>query len=183
MSGNVIQLDLIVAVANNGVIGKNGELPWRQSADLKRFKDISDGRVIVCGHETYKSLPNSVKYDPNRHLHVITRNEKLICHQPYKNATICRDFFIAECNSATLDHFQRNPLVIGGAEIYQLALPRVQKIYLTKILAEIPGDTRFPPFNICEWKEISREPRQEADENNQYPYSFHTFVRNGQTCG
>ena len=158
-------LSIVVAVAENGVIGRDNQLPWRLPADLKRFKAVTMGKPIVLGRRTYESIGRPL---PGRTNIVITRQ---------------RDLSIAGCVvvdsiDAALRHAQSAAeiAVIGGADIFRETLPRVQRIYLTRVHARVPGDIYFPALDPSEWREADAE-FHPADELHAHAFSFVTLER------
>jgi dihydrofolate reductase len=159
-------VELVVAAAENDVIGRANRLPWRLSGDLRHFKALTVGRDILMGRKTYESIGKAL---PDRTNWVLSRS---------------REFAPADCKvvgslqdaqSASASH---SPLmVIGGAEIYRLCLPYARRIHLTLVHTRIEdGDTFFADWRGPEWRESSRE-RHAADDKNAYPYSFVTLER------
>ena len=142
---------LILARADNGVIGNKGRLPWRLPDDLRRFKALTMGKPCIMGRKTWESLPK--KPLPGRTNIVLTRDRGFTA----EGAVIAHSF------EAALDRAQEeNPteiMVIGGAEIFAAAMPRVTRIHLTEIHAEPQGDVRFPAFAPQQWRETAREDR------------------------
>ena len=158
-------VELVVAVAENDVIGRGNRLPWHLPADLRHFKTLTMGHHILMGRKTYESIGKAL---PGRTSWVLSRSP---------------DFAPADCNVVrSLDEAQSavgdSPLmVIGGAEVYRLSLPWARRIHLTLVHTEVKdGDTFFPEWRKPEWHESSRE-RHEADEKNAYAYSFVTLER------
>jgi dihydrofolate reductase len=158
-------VELVVAVSENDVIGHTNQLPWRLSADLRHFKSLTMGHNILMGRKTYESIGKAL---PGRSNWVLSRS---------------RDFAPPDCRVVhTLQEAQfgaaDGPLmVIGGAEVYRLCLPRALRIHLTLVHTRITGgDTFFSAWRDPEWIESSRE-RHEADEKNAYAYSFLTLDR------
>ena len=157
-------ISLIVAVAEQGVIGQQNALPWRLSGDLKRFKALTMGKPIIMGRKTYDSIGRPL---PGRTNIVITRQSDL--QLPGCVVVTSLDQAI---NSVQADEY----MVIGGAEIYRQALPLAQRVYLTQVHAKVDGDAFFPELSSTQWREVSRED-QPADEQNQYAHSFITLER------
>ena len=147
-------------MARNGVIGKDNTLPWRLSADLKRFRALTMGHHIVMGRKTFESIG---KLLPGRKTVVVSRNPKYRFEGAVVAASI--DAAIQACGD------DPEIFIIGGAEIYRQALDRADRIYLTEVEADIDGDAHFPPFNRSEWIETSRETFP-ANELNDHPYQF-----------
>ncbi len=161
----------VVAVAENGIIGRDGELPWgRLPADLKHFKRLTLGRPVVMGRKTYDSLGRALPGRPNL---VVTR-------QPGWAAPGCETFASVPAALARAQMLAdaANPAdpagtvcVIGGGEIYRAALPLADVVYLTEVHHPFAGDASFPPLPPGEWREVSRE-RHEADEQHAVAFSF-----------
>jgi len=160
-------LSTIVAVAKNNVIGKDNKLIWHLPEDLKRFKNITTGKVIIMGRKTFESLGRVL---PNRK-HVI------LCNDMEMN--------IENENVEILDSIEKldkyinsdeECFVIGGATIYKILMPYVEKLYITEINQEFEGDVYFPEIDKNIWKEISRE-KGITNEENPYDYEYVTYVR------
>lgn len=161
-----MKLSLIVAAAENGVIGKDNQMPWHLPEDLKYFKRITMGKPVVMGRKTFESIGKPLPGRPNI---VITRNTA------YKaeGVDVLHDLSSAEAHCEDLAIFEDfgEIMVIGGAELYRQALPEVDRIYLTRIHAEIEGDTSFPDLEESSWK-VTSEERFGSDDKNPYDYSF-----------
>jgi dihydrofolate reductase len=155
---------IIVAASENNVIGREGELPWRLSDDLKRFKAVTMGKPIVMGRKTWESIGRPL---PGRHNIVITRQTG------FEAAGCDVVSSIAEAIAVAGDAVEI--MVIGGSEIYALFLPQVQRVYLTRVHAEIEGDAVFPPLGD-EWRLVSDEAHA-ADASNEYDVSFRIYER------
>lgn len=167
MQARAPRLTLIVAVADNGVIGREGGLPWRLSEDLRRFKQRTLGRPVAMGRKTWESLGKPL---PGRTNIVITRRGDY--QVDVSGVIVARDLDAAIAAAGEVDEV----MIIGGAEIYALALPRADLVELTQVHAIVEGDTVFPTLPSADWKEISRTDHP-ADERNQYPTSFVTLQR------
>lgn len=160
-----MSLSIIVAVSDNGVIGFENSLPWRLSSDLKRFKSITMGNSILMGRKTFESLP---KLLPGRKTVILTRQPNyevdgaVVVDSLETAIDVCRD--------------ETEAFVIGGAEIYDQAIALASKIYLTKVHAQIEGDTFFPKIDWKDWNLFSEE-QLPADEKNQYPTTFCVYCR------
>lgn len=161
-------ISLIVAVAENGVIGSKNGLPWHLPADLKKFKQLTIGHTIVMGRKTWESIGRPL---PERRMLVVTRDPEKLAGAPVE-AFISLDAALAAAGEDKV-------FVIGGGEIYREALPIAGRISLTRIHAEIPGDVTFPELLDSEWREVSREDH-DADEKNPHAYSFLTYERISQ---
>ncbi len=163
-------LTLIAAVARNGIIGRDNTLPWRLPEDLKRFKALTTGHPIVMGRKTWESLGRPL---PGRQNIVVTRDA---AYQA-AGATVITSLKDA-CSAAT------NPteiFVIGGAEIYRIALPLADRLQLTEIKTDFDGDTHFPAIDHAIWREISRERHRATAENGGFDYDFVTYERATQS--
>ena len=154
------KLALIVAVSENNVIGVNDDLPWRLSADLKRFKSLTMGHAIVMGRKTFDSIGRLL---PGRKTVIITRNPDF----KFEGAVVVHS--IDEALNACCD--QETAFLTGGAEIYRLAMPLVDEIYLTRVHTEIEGDTFLPEIDWDQFELIDTEAFQ-ADEKNEFDFSM-----------
>ena len=159
------ELALIVATDRRGVIGRAGGLPWHLPNDLRRFKSLTMGKPIVMGRRTWDSIGRPL---PGRHSIVITRQPDLAI----AGATVVRSLDEALRAAGPVPEV----CVIGGAQIFRLALPRATRIELTVVEAEVAGDTHLPAFAEAEWVESGREAHP-ADERHAYPYTFVTLRR------
>ena len=157
------RLTLIAAVAKNGVIGNDNALPWRLPADLKRFKELTLGHPIIMGRKTWASLGRPL---PGRSNIVISRDPAFEAPGAIVVASLAAA--LAACAGA------QEAFVIGGAEIYALALPAAQCLQVTEIGRDFPGDTHFPDFDPAAWRETARESQLAADG---LPYAFVTYQR------
>jgi dihydrofolate reductase len=161
-------LELVVAVAENDVIGRGNGLPWHLPADLRHFKSLTLGKPVLMGRKTYESIGKAL---PGRTNIVLSRSVEF---SPSDCVVVksLDDARIAAGAQAAL-------MVIGGAEIYRQCLPLASRIHLTLIHAQIEdGDTIFAGWRGGEWNASSRE-RHEADDSNAYAYSFITLERMG----
>ena len=148
-------ISYVVAVSRNGVIGREGGLPWHISSDLKRFKEITMGKPVVMGRKTWESLPR--KPLPGRRNIVITRQPGFAPEGAEVAAT-------AE-EALRLAGDVPEVAVIGGGEVYRLFWPHVDRLYLTEVDLAVEGDTHFPSVDPAEWREVAREvhPKGEKD--------------------
>ena len=161
-----MKLALIVAMAKNHVIGINNNLPWHLSEDLKYFKRVTMGKPIIMGRKTFESIGKPL---PGRTNIVVTRNANYqvegvkVVHSLKAAMELCESIAVIDgCEEA---------MVIGGAELYQQALPLADYLYLTDVHAEVEGDAFFREFDRSDWQEIARE-NFRAVEPNPYNYSF-----------
>ena len=148
----------VVAVARNGVIGRQGDLPWRISSDLKRFKQITMGKPVIMGRKTWESLPRRPL--PGRLNIVITR------HRDYKAEGAVVVPGVDEALARAKTEPSEEICVIGGSEIFHQMLPMTDRLYLTEVDLEPEGDVFFPRLDPAQWRETSREihARAEGDD-------------------
>ena len=157
-------ISLIVAASENHVIGRDGELPWRLSDDLKRFKAVTMGKPVVMGRKTWESIGRPL---PGRQNIVITRQPGYVA----EGATV-----VCGRNEAIVAaHGAEEIMVIGGSEIYALFLPAAERLYVTRVHTEVEGDAFFPAPGD-DWRLVSEEPHV-ADEKNEFDVSFRIFER------
>ncbi|GAA3983187.1 dihydrofolate reductase [Hymenobacter antarcticus] len=160
-------VSFVVAVAENGVIGYKGELPWSHLPDdLRHFKRLTLGHPVVMGRRTYDSLGRALPKRPNI---VITR-------QADWTAPGCETAASVLNALARAHELDEEVCVIGGGEIYREALPAADVIYLTEVHHSFEGDAYFPDLSPTDWREETRE-RHEADERHAYAFSFVTLRR------
>jgi len=158
-----VLISLIVAVAKNGVIGANGGLPWRLSSDLKTFRRLTLGKPIVMGRKTFASLGKPLDGRDNI---VVTRDPYFEAEGVSVFNTLTEALVLARALART--NGSDEVMIIGGAEIYQAALPLANRIYWTAVDAEPEGDVVFPPLATSEWAQVSSEvlPRGPKDDHN-----------------
>lgn len=157
---------LVVAAAENGVIGHRGALPWRIPDDLKRFKTLTMGKPVIMGRKTWDSLPR--KPLPGRTNIVVTRNPDFAA----EGAQIARSF--ADAIAFGSASGAKEIAVIGGEAIFAAALPLAQTIHLTEVAAAPEGDAFMPPIDRTLWRETAREGPHDV---NGLAYSFVTLTR------
>ncbi|MEO3386275.1 dihydrofolate reductase [Mesorhizobium sp. CAU 1741] len=152
-----MKITLVVAIAENGVIGRDGGLPWRLSTDMRRFKDTTMGKPIVMGRKTWESFPKQPL--PGRHNIVITRDPAYSADGATVVASL--DEAIAEARRSG----SAEACVIGGGQIYAQSLPIADRLDVTHVLANVDGDTRFPPIQPEIWTVVSSDnyPQGEKD--------------------
>ena len=141
-----MRLNLIVARARNGVIGAGGTIPWRVPGEMAYFKQVTLGHPIVMGRKTWESLPRRPL--PGRRNLVVTRDRNYIAEGAEVVASL--EEALARCADA------HEVFVIGGAELFALALPRVTRAFVTEIDLEVDGDVHFPALDPAQWREVSR---------------------------
>ncbi len=177
-------LSIVVAVSTNGVIGHRGQLPWHLPADLKHFKDVTEGHAVIMGRKTFESIGRPL---PNRRNIVVTRQED---YKPASaEASVGKpagvefvhsiEEALALCHpDPALDAGERpspEVFLIGGAELYRQMFDRTDRIYLTRIHEDFAGDVFFPELGP-EWKEISKQ-EGIVDGKNAYPHTFLIYER------
>lgn len=160
-----MRISAICAMSENGVIGKNNQLPWHLPADLKHFKKITLGNPILMGRKTYESIGRPL---PGRLNIILTHNT----HFQAPGCTVVPS--IDEALIAAKEYPEL--FIIGGATLYQELMPLTQRIYMTKIYQHIDGDTFFPPLDLKQWQQVECTDH-EVDEANPYRYSFMIFDR------
>ncbi len=158
-------ISIIVAMAENRVIGNANALPWRLPADLKHFKTTTLGKPIIMGRKTWESLPGMLPQRP----HIV------VSSSPGYAAEGC---VVVHSLQQAIEAAGDVPeiMIVGGAIIYSQALPLADRMYLTLVETEAEGDTLFPEYDSSQWREIARE-RHLPDDNNPYAYSFITLSR------
>jgi len=162
-------VSIIAVVSDNDVIGRNNRLPWRQSTDLKRFKKLTTGHHLLMGRKTYESLEFPL---PGRTIIVITHDRNFRADGVLTANSVERAIDLARLDDEIF--------IGGGAQIYEQTIHRADRMYLTRVHAEVEGDAFFPEFDdVMEWNLVDAEHR-EADDKNQYPYSFLTYERAGK---
>ena len=160
----------IAALSRNRVIGRNNDLPWKLPDDMKFFMESTKGHHVVMGRKNYDSLHEKYKPLPQRTNIVITRQQDfkapgcVVMHAVEPAIDLARKNGEQEC------------FIIGGAEIYQLAMPYTTRLYLTEIDAVIEGDTLFPDYDKSDWKEISRK-HHPADQRHAYAFDIVVYDR------
>ena len=156
---------LIYARAANGVIGRDGALPWHLPADLKHFKALTSGKPMIMGRKTFDSLPGLL---PGRRHIVLTRSARWQAKGAEVATSIEQALDLAGDGEV---------MVIGGAAIYELFMPRAHRIELTHIHADYPGDTVMPPLGP-EWEEVARD--DHGADGDCPAFSFLTYIRAGE---
>ena len=163
---------LVVARARNGVIGRDGGLPWRLRSDLQRFKAVTMGKPCIMGRKTWESLP--LKPLPGRLNLVLSKDESF---EP-KGAVACTslDEAVEIAREQAMEDGVDEICVIGGAGIFAAALPRAKRLYLTEVEAEPEGDVLFPAFDEAAWTEVSAE-QVARGEKDDHAFVFRVLER------
>jgi len=165
MSAGPPLISLIVAMAQNGVIGRDNSMPWRLPEDLKRFRAFTLGKPILMGRKTFESIGRPLEGRTNL---VLTRDRSWFA----PGVIVVHSVEEALTQASASDEL----VVIGGAEIYRLVLPFARRIYLTHVHADVQGDITFPEFDPTQWADVEYS-SQPADDEHAYPVTFVTLER------
>lgn len=157
----------IVATAKNNVIGKDNNIPWYLPDDLKYFKAKTLNHHIIMGRKSYESIGRPL---PKRTNIVVTRNLFFVASNCLIVHTVEEGLQIAQENG------EEEVFIIGGAQIYELSLPYLDRLYLTEVDLEVEGDVFFPTLNMKEWNLVSEDPRK-ASGKNEHDYNFKIYER------
>jgi dihydrofolate reductase len=163
-------VSMIAAVAQNRVIGKNNTLPWHLPDDMKYFMQTTSRHPVIMGRKNFDSIPEKFRPLPNRHNIVVTRQADFVA----PGCAVVRS--LEEALAKAASYHISEIFVIGGAEIYAQAFPFTQRLYLTEIHAELPGDTFFPEWDRRLWQEVSRR-NHPADARHAYSFDFVIYDR------
>jgi len=155
-----VKIAIVVAMADNRVIGRDNRLPWHLPADLRHFKQVTVGKPVLMGRKTHESIGRPL---PERTNIVVTRDRS------YQAPGCIVVHSIENALKAAGD--REEVMVIGGTDFYRQLLPKADRLYLTRVHAEFEGDARFPELDEREWREVERTDCA-PDENNNWPYSF-----------
>ena len=167
-----MKISLIVAVAENGVIGKDNDLIWHLPKDMQFFKEITIGHHVIMGRKNFESIPHKYRPLPSRTNIIITRQSEYKAEECIVVNSVETALKIAKNNGDI------EPFIIGGGQIYRIAIEKnlVDKIYLTKIHHSFKGDTFFPELS-SDWRETNKT-ENKADDKHKYNYDFITLERN-----
>jgi dihydrofolate reductase len=158
-------LSIVVAAAENNVIGRQGQLPWRLPDDLKRFKALTLGKPMIMGRKTFESIGRPL---PGRTSIVISRQPGL----DFPGCTVVDSLDAALAAAGAVPEI----MVVGGAEIYRQVLAQTTTVHLTRVHASVAGDTFFPELEPRQWREVGVEPHP-SDERHAHAFSFITLQR------
>lgn len=158
-------ISLIVAMSENNVIGRDGDMPWHISDDLKRFKRLTMGHHMIMGRKTYDAIGRLL---PGRTTIILTKQSDL----KVSSALIANDFDQA----VELAGDDSEIFVVGGGEVYRIALPKAETLYVTRIHTTIDGDTTFPNVDWDAWQLIDSDPHP-AGGKNEFDFTFETYQR------
>ena len=166
-----MRIAMIAAMANNRVIGKDNQMPWHLPEDLKHFKAMTLAKPVVMGRKTFESMKSAL---PGRTNIVMTRDPNW--HREGVKVVADLDAGIELAESQGLIDGVDEIMIIGGAEIYALALPRATRLYLTQVHAEPKGDVFFPELDLSAW-ELVMQKKCYADERHSCDYTFENYQR------
>lgn len=172
--GTNMILSIIVAMADNQVIGLNNQMPWHMPADLAWFKKNTLNKPVIMGRKTFESIGRPL---PNRHNIVISRQAD---NKASINSDVSWVQSVDEAISLLNERSVEEAFFIGGGNIYSQVLPLVNRLYLTHIDAQLQGDTYFPDYSQISWRQIHSE-QHKADEKNQYDYQFEILEKTNQS--
>jgi dihydrofolate reductase len=167
----VIETVLIVAVAENGVIGAGGAIPWRLKNDMQRFKALTMGKPVVMGRKTFLSLRRPL---PGRTNIVVTRDSRFSAPGTVVTTSLTEARAIAEADA--MRRFATEIAVIGGAEIYKEWMDIADRLELTEVHARPEGDTCFPAIDTAKWQEMARI-RHPAGTDDSADFSYVSYIR------
>ncbi len=167
---------LVVARGRNGVIGRDGDLPWRLRSDLQRFKAVTVGKPCLMGRKTWESLP--LRPLPGRLNIVLTRDQSYEADGMARGALVCAglDEAIEIARETAQDDGVDEICVIGGTAVFEAALPRARRLYITEVEASPEGDAVFPAFDPAAWIEVSSE-RHAAGDKDDHAFTFRVLER------
>jgi dihydrofolate reductase len=165
---------LIVAIAENGVIGRDGDLPWRLSTDLKLFRRLTMGKPLIMGRKTFASLRKPLE---GRDMIVVTRDQAFSAD----GAIVAHglDEAFASAQACARERGADEIFVIGGAEIFRQALPLAERIYLTRVHASPEGDVAFPHLDLSPWR-ITHTQTHPSGPKDAYAFTFSVLERGGR---
>src|SRR5688572_7162142 len=162
-----VRLELVAAIARNGVIGRNGQLPWHLPDDLRHFKALTLGHPVLMGRRTFESIGRAL---PGRTSIVVSRTLR---EAPMPDVVLVASLEDAVRRAGELDQVA---FVIGGAVLYAAALPHARVMHLTEVDADVEGDAFFPSFDRTDWK-LVREVQHPTDEKHALPFRMCTYER------
>jgi dihydrofolate reductase len=164
-----VRISILVAVAENGVIGRGGKLPWHLADDLKRFKQLTMGHTLIMGRKTWESIARPL---PGRRMIVVSR-------QAGYQAGVESVVVIDSVNAALIfaeSTGDDEAFIVGGAELYRETIPRADRLYITRVLADVDGDAFFPELDWTQWVRTNSV-EYTADASNDHPYAFQVYER------
>lgn len=159
-----MHITLIVAAAENNVIGRDGDLPWHLPADLRFFKETTTGHVVIMGRRTWNSFDGAL---PGRRNIVLTRNGAL---------TLDGAETVTSLDEALDLAGEQETFIAGGGELYRMAMPLAERILMTRVHMDVEGDTTFPPIDAAEWIRTDSS-KQDIDARHAAACTFETWMR------
>jgi dihydrofolate reductase len=166
---------LVVAIGENGAIGRGGDLPWRLSSDMRYFRKITMGKPVIMGRRTFKSLPRVLDGRLNI---VLTRDQGFVAPDAVMAHSL--EEGLAAARESAVRTGADEIMVMGGEDVFREVLPQAHRIYLTEVHATPEADTWFPDFDKREWREVLRE-RHQAGPRDEHAFSFVVLERRGAT--
>lgn len=166
-----IRLSIIVAMAENRVIGRDNGLPWRLPTDLRHFKTVTMGKPIVMGRKTFESIGRPL---PGRDNIVVTRGTEIASDQVHVAYSLDEAVGLAE--DFAIDRGVEEIFIVGGAQIYEEAIGRADRLYVTEVAGAPEGDAYFPAIDLTVWKEVSREGPVRGEKDSA-PMTFVVYER------
>lgn len=163
-----MKLSIFAAVSENGVIGRDGDLPWRLPDELAYLKRTTMGHTLIMGRKTWESIGRPL---PGRTSIVVTRQPD---YQPHPEVMVAGD--LASGIAIACERGETELFVFGGQSLYRESLAKADRVYLTRVHAEVEGDAFFPDFPSADWKLVSAK-RHEGDERHAHPFSFQIYQR------
>lgn len=163
-------ISIIVAASDNNVIGHKNNLPWKLPDDFKRMKEVTMGKPLIMGRKTHESIGRIL---PGRRNIVITRHPEKVMQGADAVSSLEEAIGLAKKDGVP------EAIIFGGGDVYGQALPMTDRIYMTRVHAQIEGDTLFPELSEADWT-VTWEERHEKDENHAVPFTFQTIERTTQ---
>jgi len=163
---------MIAAVAENGVIGKDGHLAWHLPDDMKYFIETTLGHHVIMGRKNYEAIPTKFRPLKDRTNIIVTRNKSL------KSSDCIIVHSLNEALIVARENGEEEVFIIGGSEIYKMGIEFADRLYITEILGEFEGDTFFPEWDKSDWLEISRE-HHPVDDKHKNSFDYVIYTRKG----
>lgn len=161
------KINIIVATSNNLVIGKDNDLPWKLPTDLKYFKEITNNSTVIMGRKCWDSIPSKFRPLPNRRNVIVTNNENYLV-----DGAVTINNFIDTLEFIKKEKNDERVFIIGGGEIYKQSFKFADRVYLTRILADVEGDVFLEGFDVNEWNLLSSSDEM---EENSYKFKFEIY--------
>jgi len=165
-----VKLAMIAAMAKNRIIGSDNDMPWHLPDDLKFFKSVTTGKPVIMGRKTFESIGSRPL--PNRVNYVISRQLDYECEGAVLVSSVEQALTLIESTGDDPDEV----IIMGGGQLYKQILPKADKLYITRIHADIEGDTYFPDWTAFQWSEVARV-HHAKDERHAYEFDFITLER------